>query len=267
LTQTDIDLIRALHKAKLPVILVLTKTARARNPVTGKYAVAPEAEALRRWLENPVDRAGNPITIPVESVILTAAVDQGKFGGPKHGLSELVAETLTLSPEDTKDAFRVAQRLSLTAKAEVARNWIMRGAAAAAAAAAVPIPVADAAALAPIQLGMMGRIAATYGLEMKSMLSAPAFAQLAAQIVGKALARSFVKLIPGAGHVLNATVAAALTLATGEAWRRVCEGVYLGKIDLDQIDEAWRKYAPTILEALKHIPAAKDLLKNVKAGA
>ncbi|MGL1779379.1 hypothetical protein ACSTG7_23430, partial [Vibrio parahaemolyticus] len=69
---------------------------------------------------------------------------------------------------------------------------------------AVPVPVADAAILAPIQLGMMGRIAVIFDLEMKTMLSAGGLAQLGVQLAGKSLATSFLKIIPGAGSVINA---------------------------------------------------------------
>lgn len=71
-----------------------------------------------------------------------------------------MAETPTLSPEDEKDAFRIAQRLNLPWKREMARPVIAAASAAAADAAAVPIPVADAVVLAPILMAMMGRIAA-----------------------------------------------------------------------------------------------------------
>ncbi|MEF2276644.1 hypothetical protein V3324_30290, partial [Pseudomonas aeruginosa] len=76
-------------------------------------------------------------------------------------------------------------------------------------AASVPLPVSDAVTLAPIQLTMMGRIAAIYDLEVKTMLSAGALAQFGVQVAGRALATSFLKLIPGAGIVVNAAVAAA----------------------------------------------------------
>jgi len=247
LTQTDIDLIRELDVAGLPVILVLTKVHWAKNPVTGKYKAPRDVEEFRAWIEDPVDPLGNPIEVPVRRVILTAA--QGKGAG--QGLGDLVSETLELSPKDERDAFRIAQKLNLPWKRELARPAIVGAAAAAAAAASVPIPIADAAALAPIQMTMMGRISAIYELELKSMLSTQALAQLGVQIAGKALARSFIKLIPGAGSAVNAGVAAALTAATGEGWLRLCERVYLGEVDLAQIADVWRDYSPTFISVLK----------------
>jgi len=250
LTQTDIDLIRELDAGGLPVVLVLTKVDWTRNPLTGKHKAPKDTDEFRAWLENPTDASGNTIELPVKRVILTAAVGtQGKDAG--HGLGELVAETLTLSPEDEKDAFRIAQKLNLPWKRDMARPVIAAASAAAAATAAVPIPVADAVALAPIQLTMMGRIAAIYDIELKAILSGSAIAQLGAQIAGKALARSFIKLIPGAGSVINGAVAFALTGATGEAWLRLCERVHTGEIDLARVDDVWRDYSPALVTIIK----------------
>ncbi|QHO70327.1 GTPase [Marisediminicola antarctica] len=250
LTSPDIEMIREMDAAGMPVILVLTKVDWTKNPVTGKRTAPQDVEEFRDWLEDPVDEQGVPLDIPIQRVILTSA--RGKHGkGKGHGLGELVTETLTLSPENEKDAFRIAQRLNLPWKREMARPIIATAASAAAAAAAIPFPVADAAILAPIQLTMMGRIAAIYDLELKTMLSAGALAQLGVQITGQALARSFFKLIPGAGSVVGAGVAFALTAATGEGWLRLSEQVHTGKLDLDKIGESWGQYAPTFLDVIR----------------
>lgn len=249
LTQPDIDMIRELNAAGLPVILVLTKVNWTKNPVTGSYRAPRDTEEFRDWLEEPVDVDGRLIDLPIQCVILTAARDRhGKGAG--HGLGELVAETLALSPEDEKDAFRIAQRLNLGWKRDMARPVIAAAAAAAAVAAAVPIPIADAATLAPIQLTMMGRIATIYDLELKAMLSTSTLAQLGAQMAGRALTRSFIKLIPVAGSVVNAAVASAITAATGEGWLRLCEKVHTGKIDLSQVTDAWRDFSPTMIAVI-----------------
>lgn len=251
LTVPDIEMIRELDGAGLPVILVLTKVDWSKHPVSGRYRAPADVEAFRAWLEHPVDADGRPIRLPVRRVILTSA--QGRSGrGPGHGLGELVEATLALSPDDEKDAFRVAQRLNLPWKRDLARAAMVQSTALAAAAAASPLPVADAATLAPIQLTMMGRIAAIYDLELTTMMSAGALAQLGAQVSGQALARSFLKLIPGAGGVINAGVAAALTAAAGEGWMRLCEQVHTGRLDVARIGEAWSDYAPTLVSVLRH---------------
>lgn len=244
----EVEMIRELDAAGLPVVLVVTKVDWDKHPITGQHSAPADVEAFRNELEaRRVDEG-----IPIKEIILTSARSRnGKDAG--HGLGELITSTLALSPEGDKDAFRVAQRLNLPWKREMARKTMATAAAAAAAAAAVPVPVADAVTLAPIQLGMMARIAAIYELDLKSMLSVTALAQIGAQLAGQALARSFLKLIPGAGSAINASVAAALTAAIGEAWLRLCEQVHMGKIDLANVADEWERFAPSIISVVRKL--------------
>ena len=252
LTPADIAMIRELDARGLPVILVLTKVDWIKNPLTGNQGVAKDVEAFVDWLNDPVDESGARLHIPYRRVILTSTRDRhGK--GKGHGLGDLVAQTLELAPERDKDAFRIAQRLNLPWKREMARPIIAAASAAAAGAASVPLPVSDAVTLAPIQLTMMGRIAAIYDLEVKTMLSAGALAQFGVQVAGRALATSFLKLIPGAGIVVNAAVAAALTAATGESWLKICELLHTGKIDVRKLDQEWAKYAPSFMDVARKL--------------
>lgn len=261
LTPADIAMIRELDARGLPVILVLTKVDWIKNPITGHQSVAKDVEAFVDWLNDPTDAAtGERLRVPYRRVILTSTRDRhGK--GKGHGLGDLVTETLALAPERDKDAFRIAQRLNLPWKREMARPIIAAAAAAAAGAATVPLPVSDAFTLAPIQLTMMGRIAAVYDLEVKTMLSAGALAQFGVQVAGRALATSFLKLIPGAGVVVNAAVAGALTAATGESWLRICELLHTGKIDVRKLDQEWAKYAPNFMDVARKLIERRVLKK------
>ena len=256
LTRTDIAMINELEAAGLPVIIVLTKVDWDRNPVTGKMTPSYAAETLRQWIENPRDEVGRPITIHNRGVVLTSAVNS-KGKGVGYGLSDLVERTLELSPASEKDAFRIVQTLNLGWKRDMARRDVTAATASAAAAAAVPIPIATAAVLAPIQLAMMGRVAVVYDLELRSVFSVSALAQLATQMTGRALAASLVKFIPGAGSVIDAAVASALTAATGEGWIRFCEAIYTGKVDLRSAEAVWQRYAPTAASVFAQWAAAK----------
>lgn len=256
LTRTDIAMINELEAAGLPVIIVLTKVDWDRNPVTGKMTPSYAAETLRRWIENPRDEVGRPIAIRNRGVVLTSAVNS-KGKGVGYGLSDLVERTLELSPASEKDAFRIVQTLNLGWKRDMARRDVTAATASAAAAAAVPIPIATAAVLAPIQLAMMGRVAVVYDLELRSVFSVSALAQLATQMTGRALAASLVKFIPGAGSVIDAAVASALTAATGEGWIRFCEAIYTGKVDLRSAEAVWQRYAPTAASVFAQWAAAK----------
>lgn len=253
LQPAEIDVISTFKDRGLPVILVLTKVARVRARLTREWLVSDDAQKMRAWLENPTASDGRPLDLRLDAVALTAAVDQEKFGGPAHGLDELIALTLELAPADRGDAFSVAQKVSAALKREMCRRAIAAGAAAAAGAAFAPIPIADALALAGIQLAMMGKICTYYGIDLTVVAGGQLMSQLAVQFAGKALARSLLKLIPGAGMVINAAVAAGLTVATGEAWMRFCEAIYRGKIDLDDVEEAWKGYSPTFTHVITAI--------------
>lgn len=251
LTKPDVAMIQELHASGLPVIVVLTKVNWSKTALGG-FTAPDDVEKFKKWLENPVDDDGAVLDLPIERVVLTSTI--GKHGkGTGHGLGELVEETLALSPEDEKDAFRIAQRLNLPWKRQLARPVIAAGAASAAGAAAVPIPIADAATIAPIQIAMMGRISAIYDLDLKMMVSLSGLAQLGTQFAGQALARSFLKLIPGVGSVVNASVAGALTAAIGESWMRLCEAIHTGKIDTNRVGDVWKDYLPGFLDVAKQM--------------
>lgn len=246
LTDADVEVIRELAASGYPVILVLTKVAWAINPVTRVARVPESVQEFLDWLESP-ERGEEPVDLPVTIVVPTSS--QGR--GSRQSLKDLVEQTLDFTPSEGRDSFRMAQMVDVQMKRRLARPVVAAATTAAAAAAASPIPGSDAATLAPIQLGMMARLSAIYGLSLRTMLSSQALAQLAVQIAGRATARSLIKLIPGAGHVINAAVAAALTYAAGECWMRLCEAVFTGKIDGPQLADAISDYLPTISDVLK----------------
>ncbi|MGE9363283.1 DUF697 domain-containing protein [Isoptericola nanjingensis] len=262
ITENDIRLIRTFADKGLHVILVLTKVQRAKEGITGRWAPSGEAKQMLEFLQDPRDESGNLIDLPVSGTVMTAAVDQGKFGGPKHGLEDLLSQTLETSPEENQDALRVVQQLSLPLKRELAQRYINSAAASAMAIAATPIPFADAVALAPVQLTMMGKVAAAYRIDLKVVLSAQALAQLGVQYAGRAAARSIVKVIPGVGWIINAAVAGTITYVTGQSWMRLCEAVHTKKVNLDDIEQAWKDYGPSAQQVLKYYMKFARMSRN-----
>lgn len=246
LSQADVEVIRELAAMGYPVILVLTKVAWAVNPVTRVARVPESVQEFLDWLENPM-QGDEPVDLPVAVVVPTSSRGRGS----ERSLKDLVEQTLDLTPSERRDPFRMAQMVDVEMKRKLARPVVVTAATAAATAAAIPLPGTDAAALAPIQLGMMARLAAIYGLSINTVLSSQALAQLALQVAGRATSRSLIKLIPGAGSAVNATVAAGLTYAAGESWIRLCEAIFTGKIDGAQVTDAINDYLPTIREVVK----------------
>ena len=150
------------------------------------------------------------------------------------GLDGLVDATMKQLPEGTRQAFAAAQRVSLSQKKQQARRTIVTCSGGAAAAAATPIPFADAAVLVPIQIAMLARVSAIYGLDVTrsyvSGLVTAALGPTAATVGGKALVANLLKLLPGAGTVLggviNATAAVTLTTAIGEVYIATLNAVF-----------------------------------------
>ncbi len=144
----------------------------------------------------------------------------------QFGLENLVETTLQVVPESHRRAFVAAQRASLEHKKRHAHGIVATSAFAAAGFAATPLPFADAAALVPIQIGMLAGISATWGLEISTAflttLVAAASGATAATFVGRALVGGLLKMLPGAGSVVGGAISAAtastITAALGETY-------------------------------------------------
>ncbi len=237
LTEGHRVLIKALADAGIPVIGVLTKVH--------KRGTVKKADHLRfaEFLE------GEDLGFADPHVYLTASIADDDFGFERHGLTELLDATISLAPEATKDAVRRAQVLDTKLKKQLAWKWISGASVSAGAMAATPIPVASAAVLAPIQMGLFGKVAAIYGLKMKDILSGGVTFQLLLQLTGRAAAQSLVKFVPVAGSAINATVAAVWTGAAGEAWRLMCEDA----LREDSRAKSFKEFQSTFLPAVESL--------------
>src|SRR5699024_642992 len=100
-----------------------------------------------------------------------------------------------------------------------------------------PIPVADAPFLLGVQARMMARIAKVYDVHLSAANAAKALAGIAATSVGRSLVGSLLKVVPGAGNVINASVAGAITSALGYAWLELFRRDWLGQLSLESLAE------------------------------
>jgi small GTP-binding protein len=204
----DVEIVDALA-AEVPVILVLTQCIDEERADALQRAVA--AEKL------PIE--GNPVrTLARERRVA------GHTIAPR-GLEELVERTNEILPEAVRRAFANAQGVVIRLKVNQARAVLGASTVAAAGIGAVPIPVPDAAVLMPVQLGMLASINAIFGMDMSSDRTINLIRGLVGQggvaVVGRQIAANLLKVIPGAS-VINASVAAALTAALGEAYIQLC---------------------------------------------
>lgn len=207
----DVDIIRALSE-EVPVILVFTQVIDDER-----------ADELEQTVLDP------DLGLQFEGgkAVRTLAQER-RIGGqllPARGREDLVRLTAEVLPEAVRRAFVNAQGVILSLKADQARLIVVASSAAAAGAAAAPVPMADAVVLKPLQLGMLASITTVFGIQLSNDqilgVVKGAIGQGGVEQAGKVLARQVGKYIPG-GTVVNATVAAVLTGALGEAYIRLC---------------------------------------------
>jgi uncharacterized protein (DUF697 family)/GTP-binding protein EngB required for normal cell division len=204
----DVEIVRALA-AEAPVILVLTQCIDDQRASALEQTIAAEK-------------------LPIEGSPVRTLARERRVAGhtiPPRGLEELVERTDEILPEAVRRAFTNAQGVVIRLKANQARAVVGASSVAAAGIGAVPIPVPDAAVLMPVQLGMLASINAIFGMDMGSDRAVNLIRGLVGQggvtVVGRQIAANLLKVIPGVS-VINASVAAALTAALGEAYIQLC---------------------------------------------
>jgi uncharacterized protein (DUF697 family)/GTP-binding protein EngB required for normal cell division len=152
-------------------------------------------------------------------------MDDGHALNPMN-LEILVEATSEVIPEGKRRAFAAAQKASLGYKKSQAHKIVVSASTAAAAAGATPIPFADAALLAPLQIGMIAGISSVFGLQLSkgtlATLVASAIGVPAATLAGRTIVLNLIKFIPGPGAIvsglISATTAAMLTTTLGESY-------------------------------------------------
>lgn len=211
--------VQSLAADGIPVLLVLTQVQ-----MNDAGEAHPEAISLSE------DIMGRDLPLSPENIVfLTMAKEDQWSGREAHGLQELLDATFRVAPAGVENALTAAQRIDLEAKVRRARRIVTGTAAMAATTAATPIPGSDAPILVGIQIVMMGKICAIFGLSIKTgtlaTIAGSAFAAGGIAKAGVYLSSQLLKAIPGGqiiGGTINAGVAASLTSAAGEAWIKVC---------------------------------------------
>ncbi len=214
------EFVRRLAGLGLPVIIVMTQVPMRAGRI--------HDDALE--LAAAIRRHGLPVR-PPDHVVLTNARADDWVTPQIHGLRELLDATAGVIPESVRAALEAAQRIDFDRKRRRARLAISSAATAAAATCAVPLPVADSAALLPVQLGMLASISAVYGVPTPSGRLVSAFGSIlmatGAATVGKYVAGSLLKFVPGigslTGYAIKAGVASSITVAMGYGWMAVNE--------------------------------------------
>ena len=207
--EAEIELAKQLHATGVPVLVVITKSRADNGFADVVRELIPHAWGVHRV------RA------------LTEVLDDGHVLAP-FGLEALLEATMELIPEASRNALAAAQKVSLDMKVRRARAVVGTASASAAAAAAIPLPLSNLWTLAPVQLGMLAGINATFGVKFsQTYLQTVLTSALGIAGTGyatRALASALLKFVPGlgtaAGGVIAATTASAMTGAMGTAYIR-----------------------------------------------
>lgn len=215
--QYERDFIQALS-GEVFVVVVLTQCLGEDE----ERALALEASVADAIAEDDLD-------VVERRAIKTLALRRRLVGHSiePFGLDELAAVSCrVLLQEAVKRAFVNAQAVNVDLKMVAGRKVYAAAAVGAAGIGAVPIPIPDSVPLTALQATMMARIAVVMGVDLNeetvNFLLKRVLGVGAMGVVGRQAASMLLKFVPGFGSAVNATVAAALTAALGEAFVQLC---------------------------------------------
>lgn len=223
--EAEIDLHNMLADRGVPLVTVITK-ARSDNGFKDEvFRLLPESRNVVRV------RA------------IREEYDDGHTLDPMN-LDRLVEITSEVVPEGKRRALAAAQKANLDYTKSQAHKIVAGAATAAAAAGATPIPFADAAILAPIQVGMIAGITSVFGLDLSvgtlSTLVTSALGVGGATFVGRTIVVNVMKFFPGVGSVaggaISAATASTITVGLGEAYVAVLGEIF--SADPDAVPKA-----------------------------
>lgn len=216
ITECDLRLIKNIFPTQ-NVIVVITKSDVARPK---------QKEALKQvLLDNGVSE---------RKIMFTSDEEGGSLGC--HELMQLSFEML---PQAYQDAFAYAQQVDVELRKQAvlnkkgkAKTIVITATTLATTAAASPIPVSDAVVITPIQVSMIGGLAALYGLKGPEITVAAM--PMISRALGTMLAGNLIKFIPIIGSitgtVINGTIAATLTGAMGWFVQNQFEKIAIAKV-------------------------------------
>ncbi|MCY3035734.1 MULTISPECIES: YcjF family protein [Aerococcus] len=190
--EMEIDLIEQLAD-HMPVIVVLTQS------------IGEAGDTMKSYIES--------LNLPIQGVIPVMAADyriNDQVTIEAFGLEDLLNLTFLVIPENVHPAFTNAQRIDIKRKAKAARRWAKKSVAMTFGVGFSPIPFSDATLLVPIQITMLARITAIFGISMQSKqvisILGAVIGTGGATYIGRTIASNLVKFIPGLGSALGGLI-------------------------------------------------------------
>ncbi|WP_010288707.1 YcjF family protein [Kurthia massiliensis] len=202
-TDMDIAMIEQFMKTGKPVAVIFTKS---------DMSTMEDIEAMAATLA----------PTGVQSFYVSTQFDQGG----NFQLGELMTWTYEQMEPSVKYAFLRAQRANVDLVKKEVNKAIRQHAAASFAVGFTPIPFADGPLLLANQSAMIGRIMKQYRLDSDfeniSMIVSALGAGTIVSNLGRYLVAQLTKFIPGAGSVINGSVATAITVSLGFTISEIC---------------------------------------------
>jgi uncharacterized protein (DUF697 family)/GTP-binding protein EngB required for normal cell division len=224
-TDFDASLVRKICQstANKPLAIVLTKQ---------DHASMESADALRESVRNtfPEDVFSNIEifeTYDPQSVNEEEARNLDRaLNGASNALFKWTQDHLD---DAHRQAFVLASRRGFDEKEELCEKYIRLATGAAATIAASPVPFSDAPLLVATQIALMAKIFSIWGIDEIADNLTGTVSTLVTSSLGRSVAGSLAKLIPGVGTVagaaINTTVASSITYAFGKATVVCCRKI------------------------------------------
>lgn len=204
----------------VPVIFVISQV-----PAAPDGRVHSDALELAQFVQGQ-----GLVLSPHGRVILTNAMADPFLHTDVYGLQALLDATFQTAPEAARRALSAAQLIDRERKRQACGSIIRAASASAAATGVSPIPFSDAAILVPLQIAMVARITAAFGLTIPggrmAKLIGSSVLSASATTAGRWIVGTILRAVPGGqlpAAAISGAVAASLTNAIGWAWVRVCE--------------------------------------------
>lgn len=207
----------------------LTEMLSKFVPVIGVVTKSRADQGFRAEVQRLLPQAKNVVRVRA----IRERFDDGHSLAPM-GLEELLELTIELFPEGHRSALAAAQKADLALKRNRANKVVALAAASSLAVGASPIPLTDAIPLVTIQVGMLARISAVYGLSFSSgflsTLVTSTVGGAIATLTGRLVVGGLLKLFPGIGTVVGGAIsgstAAALTTSFGATYIASLDAVF-----------------------------------------
>ena len=248
---------------EIPIIVVLTKSFFI-------YEDDDNITMVKETFEKISKKTGSPLAI----VPVLAEAPKGETGIIARGIEDLIEITINNIDDAVKASEEAVKKYELKSKKIKSHVATVGAATTASVVGAIPIDFPDAVILTPLETGLITVVSKIYGLDKEEDLSRKIMDRIiaagAVTMVAKTLINQL-KLIPGvaniAADVLNAIVAGSIVFGIGEASTVIMEKVYLGEINVDNlnvIDKIVDTYMGKMVKNLSDIVAKQEGKINVK---